>query len=511
MPHPGARPIPDLHAVILAGGSGTRFWPLSRELAPKQLLATFGGTSLITQAVERVSAECGPDRIHVLTSPRLLTEVRDHLVCQPALDEVCPDVVAEPAARNTAAAIALAAAYVEQRDPGALIAVLPSDHLLEHGPLWRDTLDAAVRLARAGFLTVIGLAPSEPETAYGYIRMGATIPDTDGGGSTCDGTPGGTTATIGYRVARFTEKPDRPTAEEYLAEGGYLWNAGMLVARAADVLGELRSAGSAAATADSSEAHHIAETAEWLAASVPPSAWHTESEALARFAALPSVQFDRAVLEVSERVAVVPSAMRWSDVGSLLALETLADADEHGNTLIGPAVDVDSRGVTTYAQDRLVATLGLEDVLVVDTLDATLVAAKDRAQDVRLVVEALAAAGAPEVVEHRTNVRPWGRWTVLLRVAGYQIKEVHVEPGRRLSLQSHARRSEHWVVVEGRALVELDGRDIELGPNESAYVPVGSRHRLTNIGDEALKVIEVAVGAYLGEDDIERYEDDWDR
>ncbi len=494
------RAIPDLHAVVLAGGSGTRFWPLSREMSPKQMLSVFGGTSLITQAIERVAEACGPDRIHVLTSPRLLSEVRDHLVCQESLVNLEPDVVAEPAARNTAPAIVLAAAYIKRLDPDALIAILPSDHLLEPGSLWNETLAAAAALAREGRLVTIGLTPTAPETAYGYIRVGETLAAAD---TAADGTE------PGHVVAEFTEKPDAATAERYLAQGGYLWNSGMLVARAADVLAEVRAAGREARAPDAADGERIAEVAEWLA-TLTPSEWHS-AEAVARFASLPSVQFDRAVLEVSPNIAVVPTEMPWSDVGSLLTLASLGEADERGNVLLGQAVDLDSQGVVAYAPERLVATLGLEDVLVVDTLDATLVAAKDRAQDVRRLVDALATAGAPEVIEHRTNLRPWGQWTVLLRAPGYQIKSVEVIPRRRLSLQTHSRRSEHWVVVEGRALVELDGERIELGPNESAFVPPGVRHRLANAGDVTLKVIEVAVGDYLGEDDIERFEDDWDR
>jgi mannose-1-phosphate guanylyltransferase/mannose-6-phosphate isomerase len=305
------------------------------------------------------------------------------------------------------------------------------------------------------------------------------------------------------------EKPDRATAEAFVADGGYLWNSGILVARADVVLSELRAAGVAAATPDSANGAQVADTAEWLAA-LPAAQWCT-SEARERFGALPAVPFDKAVLEVSGDVTVVPVSLDWSDVGSLASVGTLAEADERGNVFVGRVVDVDSHDVIAYSADRLVATLGLRDVVVVDTSDATLVAAKDRLQDVRLVVDALKAAGAPELVAPRTSLRPWGSWTLLMTSPGFQIKMVDVHPGRRLSLQSHARRSEHWIVVEGTARVQIADLEVDVEPNASAYVPLGSRHRLANAGDVPLKVIEVAVGDYLGEDDIVRYEDDWQR
>ncbi|MRR11183.1 cupin domain-containing protein, partial [bacterium] len=256
-------------------------------------------------------------------------------------------------------------------------------------------------------------------------------------------------------------------------------------------------------------AGEIADVVEMLAAA-DPSEW-LHGRLLEAYNALPAVPFDKAVLEVSEHVAVVPTEMQWSDVGSLLSLEELADPDERDNVLIGRVTDVDSTGVIGYSQDRLVATLGLEDVVVVDTSDATLVVAKDRVQDVRLVVDALRAQNAPEVVSASSSLRPWGSWTLLNKGQGFQIKSIDVKPGQRLSLQSHTKRSEHWVVVEGTAKVQRNDETIELATNESVFLPAGAVHRLENAGTSLLKVIEVAVGEYLGEDDIVRYEDDWGR
>lgn len=474
-----------LHAIVLAGGSGTRFWPLSRELTPKQMLTVFGGTSLLQQAVARVRDHTS-GTVTVLTSERLLGEIRDHLAAETAT------VVAEPSARNTAAAVALAAAYAASIDEDAVVAVLPSDHLLESGAEWDRALETAVTAAESGHIVVLGLAPDAPETGYGYIRPGDALEKIPGA----------------FSVDRFLEKPSREVAEELVAHG-CLWNSGMVIARARTIIDELRAAGAAASTPDSAYGRAIADTVEALA-TLKPGEW-LEAGARERYDALPAVQFDRAVLEVSGRVAVVPTRLVWSDVGSLLSLEQLAEPDESGNVLVGNVVDVESSGVISYSSGRLVATLGLKDTLVVDTADATLVASKDRAQDVRLVVEALAHAGAQEIVTSRTSLRPWGSWTLLLKGDGFQVKTIDVLAGKRLSLQSHAKRSEHWVVVSGRALVERDGETLELSPNESVYIPLGATHRLANAGDDTLRVIEVAVGGYLGEDDIVRYADDWSR
>lgn len=487
---------PHLHAVILAGGSGARFWPLSREMTPKQMLSIFGGMSLIEQAVARIEPFVEPGALHVFTNERLLPELRSHLGARsPGGGAI--GFVAEPVPRNTAPAMALAAAYLVQRDPDALMMVLPSDHILEDGARWTETVELACRTAERGMLVTIGLRPTSPETGYGYIQAGEKL----------EGLAAGETSA--HRVARFVEKPDLTTAEEYVASGDYLWNSGMLVARASVVLEELSSAGSAATTPDSSHGETIVRVTEWLA-SLPAEMWTSEA-ARARFEILPSVPFDKAVLEVSRRVAVVPTSLEWSDVGSLLSLSTLEEPDERGNVLVGNVMDIDSHDMIVYSADRLVATLGLDDVIVVDTADATLVAAKDRTQDVRLVVDALKTLGAPEVVVSRSSVRPWGSWSLLMRGEAFQIKSIDVLPGKRLSLQSHDRRSEHWVVVEGEAIVERDGETVHVPSNESIYLPIGSRHRLSNDGDTTLRVIEVAVGDYLGEDDIVRYEDDWGR
>lgn len=479
-----------LYAAILAGGSGQRFWPLSRELNPKQLLSMFGTESLIAQAVHRILpfAQCG-EAVTVVTNERLFDELRNHLKAQadPHLHGV--RYILEPLARNTAPAIALAAAVLLAEDPDATLVVLPSDHVLEGGELWAACIDAGFRASQDGYLVTIGIAPSRPETGYGYIRAADPLPQHLVGSA------------VPHVAAEFVEKPDHEHAQEYVSGGRHFWNAGIFVMRADRVLEELEAAGGDEA--------RIADACRWIASL--PEAQRNSEAARARFSDLASVSIDKAVMERSERVAVIPAALQWSDVGSLLALEEIAAPDEHGNVREGRGVDVDSSGTIVYSTDRLVATLGVEDLIVVDTSDATLVLPKDRAQDVRLVVEALKAAGAPELVQPKVSLRPWGSWTSLLSGPHYQIKLVDVIPGARLSLQKHRHRAEHWIVVSGTAAVERDGESIEVHQNESVFLPMGCVHRLANCGKVPLQVIEVQVGEYLGEDDIVRMEDDFGR
>ena len=475
-----------VHAVVLAGGSGQRFWPISRELSPKQLLGLFGTESLVAQAIHRVlpMLEGGASDATVVTNERLFDELRNNLVSQDDehLQEV--DYLVEPMGRNTAPAIALACAYIVSSDPEGIAVVLPSDHVLDDGAVWHDTLTCAIELARAGYLTTIGIRPTRAETGYGYIRLGGSLPAFEVG------------CARPFCADAFVEKPDEQTAIAYVSDGAYLWNAGVFVMRASDYLDELRR---------SPANSRIANVAEAIAAGLP------EGEARERFAALPSVSIDVAVMESADRVAVVPAAMGWSDVGSLLSLEALARPDAAGNLRIGRGVDVDSDNTLVYSGDRLVATLGVRDLVIVDTADATLVAHRDSVQDVRLVVEALRAQGAEEVVQPKTSLRPWGTWTTLLEMPGFKVKQIDVKPRCRASLQRHARRSENWIVAMGRARVTRGEDTIHLGPGESVYLPAGMTHRMENAGDALLRIIEVQTGDYLGEDDVERLADDWHR
>lgn len=482
--------IPHLNAVVLAGGAGQRLWPLSRELSPKQLLKLHGRDSLIVQAINRVRPFVEQGSTMVVTNERLFDELRNHLTAQDDERLRQTTYLIEPLPRNTAPAIAYAAATLVQTDPDALMVVLPSDHLLESGPLWADCLESGAALANDGYLVTIGITPSRPETGYGYIRAGELLAQYARG----DARP--------LCAAQFVEKPELARAQQFVESGEYFWNAGIFVFKAATVLAELDVRGGASA--------RIAETALWLAKG-RAAGQVDDDTARERFSELESLSVDFAVMEHSEKVAVIPANLEWSDVGSLIALAESGDADANGNVRHGRGVDVDSERTIVYATDRLVATLGVEDMIVVDTTDATLVLPKSRAQDVRLVVEALRATGADEIVAAKESMRPWGWWSSLLKGPGYQIKQLHVEPHRKLSLQKHAKRSEHWVVVEGVARVTCDDKTFDIEASQSAFVPLGSVHRLENPGEVPLKVIEVAVGEYVGEDDIVRLEDDWQR
>jgi mannose-1-phosphate guanylyltransferase/mannose-6-phosphate isomerase len=479
-----------LYATILAGGSGQRFWPLSRELNPKQLLSMFGTESLIAAAVHRILpfAE-GGSSVVVATNERLFDELRNHLTAQDDPELHAVRYIQEPMPKNTAAAIALAAATFVAEDPDAIMVVLPSDHLLEDGDVWADCINAGARLAADDYLVTIGISPSRPEVGYGYIRAAEALPEFTVGSA------------VPHVVAEFVEKPDAARAEQFVASGEYYWNAGIFVMKAAQVLEELDKAGGAEA--------QIADAARWIAAQPPEG--RNGAEARARFSALESLSIDTAVMERSDSVAVIPASLKWSDVGSLLALADVTEPDVAGNVRVGRGVDIDSTNNIIYSSDRLVATLGLADMVVVDTPDATLVLPRDRAQDVRKVVDALKAIGAPEVTQPKISLRPWGSWTSLLKGLGYQIKILEIKPGCKPSLQRHNHRSEHWIVVAGTAVVTRDAEVIVVPVNESVFVPLGAVHRIENLGDEMLQVIEVQVGDYLGEDDIVRLEDDWAR
>ena len=481
------------HAVILAGGSGTRFWPLSREQAPKQLLSVFGKDSLLIGALERADEIIGSDgQIHIVVGKSLADELRNHILAHEKWGVASLNYIIEPHARNTAPALALAASMIAASDEDALIAMLPSDHLAESGKCWIATMEAAFEAAKDGSLVTIGLQPTAPETGFGYIQADDSQLDT---------------AKINvFPVKRFVEKPDLETAQSYLEQGGYYWNSGMLVARADAILNELK-----AVQVTHPNAPAAAHNSEMLGAckaltKAPESSWlHW------LFEKLPSEPFDKAVLELSDKVKVVPTTIEWSDVGSLLALEALQKPNAQGTRIIGQGLDIDSVNTTNYSSSRLVATLGLNNVIVVDTEDATLIAAKDRAQDVRQIVDGLHSRGAPEIKQSQTSLRPWGSWTMLTRGIGYHVKEIEVVPNGSLSLQKHQQRSEHWIVIEGTASVEIEGQVQKVPAGQSVFIPVGALHRLSNEGDSLLRIVEVAVGSYLGEDDIERFDDEYGR
>ncbi len=484
---PDAPTVPSLarlYPVILAGGSGTRFWPLSRHLYPKQLLRIMGGETMIQQTMRRV-LHCAPvQRVLISTTPAQADQIRVQLMeWKEALQD---NFVVEPEARNTAPAIALAAVHALTRDPEAIMLVLPADHVIKHDKQFRAAVTLGAELAAKGYLVTFGITPTRPETGYGYIQPQRRV------------RLGSRQGLTGYPVARFVEKPDGTTARRYLRSGQYFWNSGIFLWRAATILEEIRRHQPA-----------LGKGMDTIRELLASRAGGDRIERIYR--TLPALSIDHGVMERSARAAVVPVTFAWSDVGNWGSLEEVTPRDKAGNVMSGNIIDLGSRNSVLYADQRVIATIGLSDMVVVDTPDATLVCPKDRSQDVKKVVEILKHKGAPEHLEHRTVFRPWGSYTVLEEGAGYKVKRVTVNPGGRLSLQLHHQRSEHWVVISGTARVTCGDQVFLLEKGASTGVPRETRHRLENPGADVLHIIEVQNGPYLGEDDIVRFQDDYGR
>ncbi|MBI5694192.1 MAG: mannose-1-phosphate guanylyltransferase/mannose-6-phosphate isomerase [Nitrospirae bacterium] len=464
-----------MKALILAGGQGTRFWPLSRELYPKQLLRIGGGHTLLQETALRLGPMIKPADVHVITNGKLLLDIKGQLA-DAGIAGPEKNIMLEPVPRNTAPAVGLGALYLGIDDPESVIAVLPSDHLIKEKAKFHAVLRKAAKLAEAGYLVVFGIRPTRPETGYGYIKLGDTIDK------------------AGFKVEKFVEKPDAETAEKYVASGEYLWNSGMFVWRADVVLAEIKK--------------HMPELSKSLgrigkAIGTPREAAVLDKE----FSAVKAISIDYGVMERSKNVAVIVADFSWSDLGSWDAIGEVIPPDADGNVSVGKVVNVGCKGSTFYAEDRLVAAVGLEDVIIVDTPDATLVCRKDRAQDVKEVVAELKRRGYDEHITHKTVKRPWGSYTVLQEGPMYKIKRIEVKPGAKLSHQMHHHRSEHWVVVAGTARVTNGDLVTNVHVNESTYIPMSTRHRLENPGKVPLQIIEVQNGEYLKEDDIVRFDD----
>ncbi len=474
----------NLYGVILAGGAGTRFWPLSREMTPKQLLRVFGTESLIWQTIKRILPLIQQDQVCVVSNSKLTEEIRTHLITEKEpFDKV--GYLIEPEARNTAPAIGLAAAYLSSVNPDAVMAVLPSDHLIQNPDEFLAVLKHAEKVAEAGYLVTLGLKPNRPETGFGYIKLGSSI---DKLGNSY----------VSYMVDRFVEKPNKETAVSYLESGDYFWNSGMFVFKASTILDEIE---------------HLMPGLHAVLTrfkDISPDEWSSE-RADQIFSEAEPVSIDYGIMEKSDKVAVIPVDLDWNDVGSLVAIGDFLARDERGNTTAGNIIDIESENSIIYGENRLVATLGLEDMIVIDTHDATLICPKDRAQDVRKIVDILKAKNADEYLVHRTMYRPWGSYTLLEHGPGFKIKIIEVKPGARLSLQMHHHRSEHWVVISGTATVTRGEEVFNVHVNESTFIPPSTVHRLENPGIIPLKIIEVQNGEYLEEDDIIRTEDDYAR
>lgn len=473
-----------LYPVIMAGGSGTRFWPLSRHLFPKQLLKIGGDQTLIQQTMLRVCGCAPASQVLISTNAAQAELIRTQLAEWKG--DLAQGFVLEPEGRNTAPAIALAALEVLGRDPDGVMLVVPADHVVAGQRDFQSAVSLAVQLAAQGYLVTFGIPPIRPETGYGYIKPN---------GRAILGKQGKLT---GYRVQQFVEKPDAAKAARYLKAGNYYWNSGMFVWRAAAILDEIRRHQPA-----------LGRVVGRLGALKAAGASQAAIDDVYRQAL--SVSIDNGVMELSSNAAVVPVAFRWSDVGSWGSLDEVAKQDQSGNVMTGRVVDFESTRSIVYADRRVVATIGLQDMVVVDTPDATLVCPKSRAQDVKKIVKMLKRQQAPEHLEHLTVFRPWGSYTILEEGPGFKVKRVTVNPGGRLSLQLHHQRSEHWVVIAGTARVTRGEELFDLQVGMSTAIPVETRHRLENPGQDMLHIIEVQNGPYLGEDDIVRFKDDYGR
>jgi mannose-1-phosphate guanylyltransferase/mannose-6-phosphate isomerase len=459
--------------VILAGGGGTRLWPLSRKNFPKQFLKISGDSSLLRQTVERFQGVVPSSDIVVITNNAYKYYVAQDIAAE-------SHVILEPEGRNTAPAVALGIKYCLQElgcTEDEVVLLCPSDHVIRPAAAFADYVRRAEEIASKGHIVTFGVRPDKPETGYGYIKTGAKSSEDTTDGSAC------------FKVERFVEKPDLETAKGYLREGTYFWNSGMFAFSIGTMLREM----------------------ERYAPAIKGMRSATFKEMVAGFAEMPAISIDYAVMEKSDNVVVLPLELYWNDIGSWDALYDVLEKDEQGNVKKGDVLTLDTKRTLILGNKRHIATIGLEDCLVVETDDAILVAKRGEAQKVKDIVNSLKTEGRIEAEEHVTTYRPWGSYTILENALRYKIKRIVVNPKEKLSLQMHYHRSEHWVVVKGTARVKVGDSEMNIHENESVYVPKSTLHRLENPGMVPLEIIEVQNGEYVGEDDIVRVEDEYGR
>ncbi|WP_066453679.1 mannose-1-phosphate guanylyltransferase/mannose-6-phosphate isomerase [Castellaniella caeni] len=477
---------PVLVPCIVAGGSGTRLWPVSRETMPKPFIRLADGQSLLQKTFARLAPLCAlQDTVVSVVNHELRYRVVDDCQGVNGLGRKI-ELILEPFGRNTAAAVLLCALSVQARwGDEAIVLVSPADHVVGDVPAFHEAAAQACGLAARGYIAAFGLKPDRAETGYGYIETGDVLHGS------------------GRQVLRFVEKPALPDAQAFLASGRFLWNSGMFCMQARVALEEA--------------ARHAPALLDQVSAAWRRSPHHQEPSYgcveldAGAFAEVADISFDKAVMEHSSQLVVVPCALQWKDVGSWQSLSELTPPDDAGNRVSGEAVLRDVRDCYVDGADRLIAMIGVHDLAVVDTPDALLIVDKARSEEVKAVAGQLKQAGHPAYLCHRTVNRPWGRYTVLVEADGYKIKRIVVKPGASLSLQSHFHRSEHWVVVSGTAQISDGVESSLLRTNESTFIRIGDRHRLSNPGRIDLVIIEVQNGQYLGEDDIVRYDDDYGR
>jgi mannose-1-phosphate guanylyltransferase/mannose-6-phosphate isomerase len=466
--------------VILSGGSGTRLWPMSRALYPKQLLPLLSEHSLLQETVRRVA-----DPAH-FAAPLIIANDEHRFIIAEQLRRTgiaARQIILEPVGRNTAPAACIAALLLAAEDPGALLLIMPSDHAIADPAAFQAAIDRAAGAARGGALVTFGITADRPETGYGYIKRGDAL----AGQAGCHG------------VAAFVEKPDRKRAEEYVKGGDHFWNSGIFLFPAGLYIDEL--------------ARLQPDMVAGCRAALDRGSRDLDFLRLDKtaFSGLKGESIDYAVMEHTANAAVVPVTMGWNDVGSWDALWSISDKGEDGNVLLGDVVAEEVKNSYLRAENGMIAALGVEDLVVVATGDVVLVARRDRAQDIKTIVARLQRNGRSEVGSHPTVHRPWGSYRSIHAGARVQVKHIMVNPGAKLSLQMHHHRAEHWVVVHGTAKVVRGEEEIMLYEDESTYIPLGTRHRLENPGKIPLHLIEVQSGSYLGEDDIVRFEDTYGR
>jgi mannose-1-phosphate guanylyltransferase/mannose-6-phosphate isomerase len=465
--------------VVLSGGSGTRLWPLSRKLHPKQLLPLLNETSLLQDTINRLKGLKDLEKTVVICN-----EEYRFMVAEQARSTTVGTsaIILEPIGRNTAPAIALAAFNAIQNDENAVLLVLPADHDIKEIDAFHDAIEVGLKQAENGHFVTFGIVPDKPETGYGYIKSASAV----GVNEVAD-------------IDQFVEKPALDVAKTYLKEGGYYWNSGMFMFKASEYIKAIQKFSPEIYTTCLAAIDVAQRDMDFIRVGVE------------EFSKCPSDSIDYAVMEKVSNAVVIPVDIGWSDVGSWSALHEIGEQDDNNNILIGDTKSIATEGCNVRAEYKLVTTLGVENLIIVDTDDALLVASKDRVQDIKEIVESLSAENREEVSLHKRVCRPWGCYQGIDHSDRFQAKRITVNPGAVLSLQLHHHRAEHWIVVNGTAKVTKGEEVFILSENESTYIPLGTKHRLENIGKIPLELIEVQTGSYLGEDDIVRFDDVYGR